>query len=243
MSSPSELADVSAQRMRWEAPLSEEHAALLLQRLDLQPGASVLDLGCGWGELLLRAAASTEGIAAVGVDTDVASIERGRSLAATRELSRRVTFVEADAAAWAVPADRVMSVGASHAWDGGTVAAMQALTDAVRPGGRLLFGDMCFEAPPSPAAAEMFGDEALPLAELVEQARTLGWRVLHLSTADQREWDDFESTWRAGRQEWLLQHPASPMAGEVRERLDAQLRRYTSAYRGVLGFAYLVMAR
>lgn len=102
---------------------------------------------------------------------------------------------------------------------------------------------MCFEAPPSPAAAEMFGDEALPLAELVEQARTLGWRVLHLSTADQREWDDFESTWRAGRQEWLLKHPVHPMASEVRERLDAQLRRYTSAYRGVLGFAYLVMAR
>lgn len=47
-----DLADVSATRMRWEAPLSEEHAALLLQRLDIQPGASVLDLGCGWGELL-----------------------------------------------------------------------------------------------------------------------------------------------------------------------------------------------
>jgi hypothetical protein len=27
--------------------------------------------------------------------------------------------------------------------------------------------------------------------------RQAGWRVIHLSTADQREWDDFESTSRA----------------------------------------------
>ncbi|MEU4401729.1 SAM-dependent methyltransferase, partial [Micromonospora orduensis] len=45
-------------RMRWNTPLSEEHAALLLRRLDVRPGARVLDLGCGWGELLLRAVAA-----------------------------------------------------------------------------------------------------------------------------------------------------------------------------------------
>ncbi|MGH3717034.1 MAG: SAM-dependent methyltransferase, partial [Micromonosporaceae bacterium] len=45
-------------RMRWNTPLSEEHAELLLSRLDLAPGVRVLDLGCGWGELLLRAVAT-----------------------------------------------------------------------------------------------------------------------------------------------------------------------------------------
>ncbi|MER6593236.1 hypothetical protein ABT214_15565 [Micromonospora purpureochromogenes] len=83
----------------------------------------------------------------------------------------------------------------------------------------------------------------MPLADLIELARGLGWRVLHFSTADQREWDDFESTWRAGQQEWLLQHPDDPRATEVREELDDRLREYVGVYRGVLGLAYFVLGR
>lgn len=89
----------------------------------------------------------------------------------------------------------------------------------------------------------MFGDEVIALPDLVEQARVAGWRVLHLSTADQREWDDFEGTWRAGRQQWLLDHPTDARAEEVRNTLDAQQREYVETYRGVLGFCYLVLAR
>jgi len=62
------------------------------------------------------------------------------------------------------------------------------------------------------------------------------------STADQREWDDFESTFRAGRQEWLLAHGDDPRAAEVRDWLDTRERQYVQAYRGILGFAYLVLA-
>lgn len=67
--------------------------------------------------------------------------------------------------------------------------------------------------------------------------------MLHLSTVDQREFDDFESTWRAGRQEWLLDHGLDESAGEVRRTLDQQLTEYVSTYRGVLGFCYLVLGR
>ena len=44
-------------RMRWNMPLSVEHAGLLLDRLDLRAGQLITDLGCGWGELLLAAVA------------------------------------------------------------------------------------------------------------------------------------------------------------------------------------------
>lgn len=67
--------------------------------------------------------------------------------------------------------------------------------------------------------------------------------MLHLSTADQREWDDFESTWLAGRQEWLLSYPEDPRATDVRAELDDRLREYVDGYRGVLGLAYLVLGR
>jgi hypothetical protein len=92
-------------------------------------------------------------------------------------------------------------------------------------------------------AAALFGDDAVAFTDLVQHAVETGWRVLHVSTACQREWDDFESTWRAGRQVWLLAHPDDERASEVRQVLDAQLHEYVNVYRGVLGFCYLVLGR
>ncbi|MGH3646218.1 MAG: SAM-dependent methyltransferase, partial [Micromonosporaceae bacterium] len=186
-------------------------------------------------------ATSGAAVTGVGVDTDEGALTRGRTLAAARSLDH-VRFVNGDAAAWREPADRVLCVGASHAF-GGTAAALESLAGLLRPGGRLLFGDGFWERPPSAEAVEIFGDETLSLPDLVEQIRRLGWRVLHFSAADQREWDDFESTWRAGREEWLSSHPDHPDVPELRAELDARLRQYVTTYRGVLGLGYFVLGR
>jgi cyclopropane fatty-acyl-phospholipid synthase-like methyltransferase len=257
--------------MRWNTPLSLEHAGLLMDRLDLRPGLRIADLGCGWGELLLQvvARAMASGGAAddggghtaggagaggagaggaaagqttgIGVDTDQGQFARGRRLARERGLDRHVRFAEGDAAAWPETADRVLCIGASHAF-GGTERALAALAATVPPGGRLLYGDGYWENPPAAAATEALGDGILPLPGLLEACRAAGWRVIHLSTADQREWDDFESTFRAGRQEWLIEHDGDPRAAEVRDWLDAREREYVGVYRRVLGLAYLVLA-
>ncbi|MET8086258.1 methyltransferase domain-containing protein [Micromonospora sp. NPDC005194] len=247
MHSTDHLAASRYARMRWNTPLSEEHAALLLRRLDVRPGARVLDLGCGWGELLLRAVAAG-GVAGpvatrgVGVDTDEAALARGRRLAAEKSLNRHVAFVMGEAAAWHEPADRVLCIGSAHVF-GGTGAALDALASVVRPGGRLLLGEGYWQSDPTAEATRIFGADVTDLAGLVEAARARGWRLLHLSTADQREWDDFESTWLAGRQEWLLTYPEDPRADQIRAELDDRLRQYVGGYRGVLGLAYLVLGR
>jgi SAM-dependent methyltransferase len=259
-------------RMRWNTPLSLEHAGLLMDRLDLRPGLRIADLGCGWGELLLQVVArilaggdvgpaggggrgsaggggaagdGTAGVdggtSGIGVDTDLPLLERGRRLARQRGLDRHVRFTEGDAAAWPETADRVLCLGASHAF-GGTERALTALAATVPAGGRLLYGDGCWARPPTAAATGIFGDEVLPLPGLLEACRAAGWRVIHLSTADQREWDDFESTFRAGRQEWLIGHGGDPRAAGIRDWLDTRERQYVEVYRQVLGFAYLVLA-
>jgi SAM-dependent methyltransferase len=236
--------------MQWNTPLSEWHAARLLERL--APGAagaaaaagsagSVLDLGCGWGELLIRAVlAGGAGCTGIGVDTDETQFARARARTAELGVADRVRFVAGRAQAWSEPADRVICVGSSHAW-GGTTAALTALRSVVSPGGRLLFGDGFWEADPGPEAVAIFGEEVPRLSELLEHAVAGGWRVLSQDTADQHEWDEFESNWRAGREEWLLEHPDAPDADERRRHLDERLREYVSVYRGVLGFCYLVL--
>lgn len=230
-------------RMRWNTPLSEAHGALLVERLAIPDGARVLDVGCGWGELLLRSvSAGGPTTTGTGVDTDGPSIERARALAAKRGLGTRVTFTRQEAAAWREPADRVLCVGAAQGF-GSTVAALDALAGLVLPGGRLLFGEAFWERPTTIEASALLGEQITPLPELVERVRARGWRVLHMSTADQREWDDFESTAVAGRQEWLLRNPDDARAAEVHGELDARLREYVCVYRGLLGMAYLVLGR
>ena len=238
------LAEAMYAAMRWNAPLSESHADLLLNRLDLPGCGSVLDLGCGWGELLIRAvtAAMDAGVSGVGVDTDGPDLKRGRQAAIDRGIEDRVKFVEASAVGWSEPADRVLCVGASHAW-GGTAAALHALVEMVTPGGRLLFGDGFWQRHPGKSAVEIFGEDVASLAELVRLAHSAGWQVLHLSEADQLEWDDFESTWRLGRHQWLAEHADSPTAPQLAEELRAGVLEYLDVYRGVLGFGYLVLSR
>jgi cyclopropane fatty-acyl-phospholipid synthase-like methyltransferase len=229
--------------MRWNTPLSEWHADLLLEQLELTLATSVLDLGCGWGELLIRAVrVASENCVGVGVDSDDVQLSRARDLSGEREKPRQITFVHGDAQAWDQPAERVLCIGASHAW-GGTLSALCALRSVVAPGGRLLFADGCWASEPAPEAVAIFGDGMLRLRDVVEHALDVGWRVLSVTTADQREWDEFESSWRRGREEWLLDNRDAPGADSLRRELDERLLEYITSYRGVLGFCYLVLTR
>jgi cyclopropane fatty-acyl-phospholipid synthase-like methyltransferase len=229
--------------MLWNTPLSEEHAARLLERLEIGRRHSVLDLGCGWGELLLRAVADRDRSGtAVGVDIDADLLQRGRAAAAARGLDRRVTFIQAGAEEWREPADRVLCIGAAHAW-GGARRALPALARLVRPGGRVLFGDGIWERPPTAPARELFGDDVLPEPELHRLIVSAGWRVLSRSRAELGEWDEFEDAWRAGREEWRLAHAGDSRAAAVAAELAERLTEYVDVYRGVLGFAYLVLTR
>jgi hypothetical protein len=236
------------------APLSEARATRLVHFLATGLTGGVVDLGCGWAELLLRTVEAAPGAHGVGIDRDPESIAHGASLAEARGLAGRVRLVVGDArtAAPEQP-DAVICIGASQIW-ADTVgaddpqpmdyaAALRAMRDVVPRGAQVVYGEGIWSRPPTPAAAAPLAgrlDEFVTLAELTELAVDHGFMPIAVEEASLDEWDEFESGYSACYAAWLAEHdPQHPDAGEVRERAARQRVAYLSGYRGVLGFAYL----
>ena len=80
-------------RLTFHGPLSEARAARIDARLTGIGPRTVLDIGCGWGELMLRILAAAPDATGLGLDTDEGDLARGRDSARARGLDGRVTFV------------------------------------------------------------------------------------------------------------------------------------------------------
>ncbi|MFJ2769945.1 SAM-dependent methyltransferase [Streptomyces sp. NPDC087300] len=239
-------------RLDFHGPLSEARAGRLVERIAGSGPLSVLDLGCGWGELMLRVLADVPEATGVGVDLNGADLARGRANAEERGLGGRVVFVEESATDTARgPADVVLCLGASHALSSGepataTVEALRALRALVNPGGRVVLGEGFWQR--TPTAAELAAmwpdaraDDHLYLGDLVDAAITAGFRPLWVEAASEEEWEEFESGYRSDTEEWLAAHPGHPLAEETRTKVDAQRSSWLRGYRGVLGIAYLTL--
>jgi hypothetical protein len=214
----------------------------------------IVDVGCGWGELLLRILAAAPRATGRGVDLDAEAIAEARRRATARGLEARVAFDAADArSALPASAQGAVCIGASQVW-GPPVeacepldyrAALSALRARVARGSPVVYGEGIWSATPTPAAvAPLAGrrDEFAMLPDLLDMARECGFAIVQVHEATQDEWDAFESGFAARHARWLRAHPADhPQATEVRERARRQHDGYFRGYRGVLGMAYLAL--
>ncbi|MEU1295953.1 class I SAM-dependent methyltransferase [Streptomyces sp. NPDC005840] len=235
----------SGARLTFNAPLSDARADRLVTDLAASNPSTVLDLGCGWGELLLRVLEAVPGARGIGVDLRGAALERGRSDAARRGLADRVTFVEGPAADHLSDADLVLSSGAYQAF--GTVAdALGVLRERVNPGGRLLFAAEIWERIPTDGQLarmwpDMTAEDCHLLPDLVDLTIAAGFRPLRIETSTRDEWEEFESGYLAGPEEWLLANGDHPEADQVRDQVDTHRAFWLRGHRGVLGFAFLTL--
>lgn len=230
--------------LTFNAPLSHARADAIATRLAAAGPADVLDVGCGWGELLLRIVERSPVARGLGVDVDAELLERARDAARRRGVADRVRFEDLPADRVDQPADLVVCVGASHAF-GGTAAALAALGRLVRPGGRLLFGDGLWDPRAVTDRSRVWDDmrELPDLAGLVDLAVAAGFRPLVTETSTVDELDAFESGFLADDEEWLLTHPDHPDAGQVGARADEHRDRWLHGYRAGFSFAYLTLGR
>jgi SAM-dependent methyltransferase len=138
----------------------------LVAAAGLAPGRTVLEVGCGTGNLLLAAAAAQPAATLVGLDPDPAALERARAKVARKGLPIRLEQGFADE----LPhpdgsVDRVLSAFMFHHLpQDAKVAMLREVRRVLVPGGELLLLD--FEGQPRPLRL------VAPLLRLLGHGRT-----------------------------------------------------------------------
>jgi cyclopropane-fatty-acyl-phospholipid synthase len=129
---------------------------LICRKLGLQPGMRLLDVGCGWGSLILYAA-EHHGVHAAGVTISAEQRDHVEKLVAERGLADRVTVRLQDYREVPVPAegpyDAVASIEMSeHVGQEQYTVYAATLHRLVRPGGRVLVQAMSHPSAPGGGA-------------------------------------------------------------------------------------------
>jgi cyclopropane-fatty-acyl-phospholipid synthase len=161
--------------------------ALVAEKLALQPGMRLLDVGCGWGQMAMHAA-EHHGVQALGV-----TLSRDQATWAQKEVARRGLgdLVEIRHADYRDVTegdfDAVSSIGLTeHIGRRNISSYFQFLYAKLRPGGRLL--NHCITRPDHHhrASADPFIDryvfpdgELLPIGWLISRMNAAGFEIRH----------------------------------------------------------------
>ena len=230
-------------------PFTPEKLATLGAALRLKPGACVLDLGSGSGEMLCTWARDY-GIIGVGIDMSQLFTDQAKLRAEELGVADRVEFVHGDATGYV--ADEKVSVAAclGATWiGGGAVGTIELLAKSLRSGGIILIGEPYWlQLPPTEDVARGCSansiSDFLMLPDLLASFGDLNYDVVEMVLADQECWDRYEAAKWLTTRRWLDANPDDDFVKEVRANLTLEPKRYAAYTREYLGWGvFALMAR
>src|SRR5215813_6310112 len=78
------------------APLSDERASMLCGFVAVTARGTVVDVGCGWAELLIQVLENESSLRGLGIDLNADSVAHGRALAQERGVADRLSLIAGD---------------------------------------------------------------------------------------------------------------------------------------------------
>lgn len=227
-------------------PITPDKLATLGAALRLAPGASLLDLGSGSGEMLCTWARD-HGVTGTGVDMSQLFTEQAQRRAQELGVADQVKFIHADAAGYVSDqkVDVAACVGAT--WIAGGVAGTIALlAQSLHSGGVILIGEPFWrQLPPTDDVAKgclaYAISDFLTLPALIAFFGHLGYDVVEMVLADQDGWDRYEAAKWLTMRRWLEANPGDDFAPEVRAQLHSEPQRYATYTREYLGWGVFAL--
>lgn len=187
---------ISHPGLRYNNPFSPAKIEEVLELLDLNAQAAVLDIGSGHAELLIRLVERYQ-VSALGLEIDASLIQEARAQVCARIPADSLELRECDAQTFDPGAqvfDLTSCVGSCYIY-GGLRPTLEQLVRFVRPGGKVLVGETYWKQEPAQeylAALKTTRDEMQTHAENVATGVSLGLAPLYASACNEDEWDRFE---------------------------------------------------
>ena len=221
-------------------PMSVDKLDELIEILALDPGAAVLDIACGLGEMLTRLA-ERYGVSGVGVDLSPYFIADAHKKLQERVPGASIEILNMDGAEYKPDRsfDLAMCIGASWIYQGhrGTLRALKSMA---RPDGLVLVGEPFWLKEPEEAylvaenhTRDMFGTHY----ENVVVGEEEGLVPLYTVVSNQDDWDRYETLQWHTADKYARDNPDDPDLPEIMLRVARGQTSYLRWGRDTVGWA------
>jgi SAM-dependent methyltransferase len=223
------------------SPISAERLDNLIDLLHLPPEGTVLDMGCGKAEVLMRVL-MRYAVQGEGWDISPSLLEEAHRRATQRGLLPfRLRLHAGDGKDRVLEPDSLdlaICVGSSHIY-GGLSQTLGALSPAVRSGGLLLAGELFWKRKPKAAEVTSFGMRAQDYSDLagtIACGEAFGLVPLDATISSDEEWDEYEWDLIRAVEEWAAENPDDPDRESFVARAHLMRDSYLAWRRETMGF-------
>ncbi len=246
MANPAKFSSIAHRFLTFGSPVSEATIEGLIPFLPLNEQSTVLDIGCGNGEILLRIVEAYK-CRGIGVDSNVEILEEASKEAQERSVSDLVRFIPE--AIYDIEFDQqfdlCMCIGASHCC-GKFEDSLRFMQTLLTDSGMILSGEGFWRRPPNQGYLDSFGGKREELHSFygnVEQADSLGLSTVWSAVTTDETWDEYEGKYRLAMAQFLAANPSFEKREDFHKRSKSWYDAYLAWGRSTMGFSlYLFQA-